>query len=103
MRANPDLTVRFVTNTTKESKETLLGRLRGCGFADIRKSDMFTSLSAAEHYVRTNKLRPLYLLTDDARRDFADAETVEPGTEDSVVVGLSPEQFHYEKLNDAFR
>lgn len=64
---------------------------------------MFTSLSAAEHYVQINKLKPYYLLTDDAQKDFAGLDCVETGNENAVVVGLAPDKFVYENLNDAFR
>lgn len=103
LKQNPNISVRFVTNTTKESKQTLLSRLQNCGFENISPNDLYTSLSAAEHYVRTNNLRPFYLLSDDALNDFADIDQFETGTENAVVVGLAPDRFHYEKLNDAFR
>lgn len=95
--------IRFVTNTTKESKETLLKRLHNCGFDNITANDMFTSLSAAEHYVRTHELRPMYMLTEDAQRDFCGVNDVSVGQENAVVVGLAPDEFNYERLNDAFR
>lgn len=103
----PDVTLRFVTNTTKESKDTLLARLTRIGFTSIKKNDMFTSLSAAVEYVRSNRLQPFYLLTDDAKKDFIDGDhdhcDTAKGMENSVVVGLAPEQFNYENMNHAFR
>lgn len=62
---------------------------------------MFTSLSAAVQYVRSNKLSPLYLLTDDAKQEFGAPEQCED--QNAVVVGLAPEAFNYEKMNEAFR
>lgn len=79
---------------------------------------MFTSLSAAVQYVQTNKLKPFYLLTEDAKKDFATEQqttdninmTANDGGNDddddemdAVVVGLAPEKFVYDKINDAFR
>ncbi|XP_031622085.1 haloacid dehalogenase-like hydrolase domain-containing protein 2 isoform X2 [Contarinia nasturtii] len=118
LRSIDDVELRFVTNTTKESKETLLERLHRIGFLSINKTDMFTSLSAAVEYVKTNNLRPFYLLTEDAKRDFieqtenvsattatttTDSNNDVDGTENAVVVGLAPDQFVYEKINKAFR
>lgn len=96
--------MRFVTNTTKESKETLLRRLHRIGFLSITSNDMFTSLSAAVQYVKTNDLKPYYLLTEDAKMDFIEqTANVHDGNENSVVVGLAPDKFVYETMNTAFR
>lgn len=96
--------MRFVTNTTKESKQTLLQRLHKIGFSSITKDDMFTSLSAAVHYVKTNELRPFYLLTEDAKTEFAEicsSDSMED--KNCVVVGLAPDKFVYDTINIAFR
>lgn len=66
------------------------------------ENDMFTSLSAAVQYVRNNKLLPLYLLTDDAKKEFGPSDQC-MDTANAVVVGLAPDQFNYEKMNEAFR
>ncbi|XP_055311141.1 haloacid dehalogenase-like hydrolase domain-containing protein 2 isoform X2 [Sitodiplosis mosellana] len=122
LRSINDIQLRFVTNTTKESKETLLQRLHRIGFSSISKDDMFTSLSAAVQYVKTNDLKPFYLLTEDAKKDFGEqttenssaatmtttttaaaTESNDDGNENSVVVGLAPDKFVYETINEAFR
>lgn len=86
---------------------------------------MFTSLSAAVEYVKSNDLKPFYLLTEDAKKDFAGQTTENPstattatkttaapplnddgdddGNENAVVVGLAPDKFVYETINKAFR
>lgn len=65
---------------------------------------MFTSLSAAVQYVQTNNLKPFYLLTEDAKKDFAEHMTANDGNDkNAVVVGLSPDKFIYELMNEAFR
>ena len=91
--------LRFVTNTTKESKETLLKRLTGIGF-DIKADEVFTSLSAARHLVDDRNLRPMLLLQQDAIVDF---EGVDVNNPNAVVVGLAPDCFNYSTLNKAFR
>lgn len=91
--------LRFVTNTTKESKETLLRRLTGIGF-DIKAEEVFTSLTAARRYVDQRNLRPMLLLQQDAFKDFKGVDVNNPN---AVVVGLAPHCFDYEFLNKAFR
>lgn len=51
------------------------------------------------NYVKDHKLNPFYLLSQDARRDFPEGTSSD---HDSVVVGLAPDEFHYENLNRAF-
>lgn len=101
LRREPSITIRFLTNTTKESKDTLLGRLHRIGFTSIKKEELFSSLSAAAQYVQQHNLNPLYFLTDDARQDFV--PTDERVDKNAVVIGLAPEKFTYENMNDAFR
>lgn len=93
------VSVRFVTNTTKESKETLLRRLTGIGF-DIKAEEVFTSLTAARRLVDQRKLRPMLLLQQDALEDFKGVDVNDPN---AAVVGLAPDCFNYELLNKAFR
>ncbi|XP_052890136.1 haloacid dehalogenase-like hydrolase domain-containing protein 2 [Anopheles moucheti] len=92
--------VKFVTNTTKESVGSLFDRLRKIGF-ELAREEIYGSLAAAAEYVRKNNLNPFYLLTDDARTDMPPNDATRPT--DSVVVGLAPERFCYEYLNEAFR
>jgi ribonucleotide monophosphatase NagD (HAD superfamily) len=93
------LALRFVTNTTKESKSTLLNRLKSLGFR-INEKEVFTSLTAARRLIEANNYRPFCLLEDDARKDFKEISTDNPN---AVVIGLSPNSFNYHILNKAFR
>lgn len=108
LRLLDDVCVRFVTNTTKESGDTLVNRLHRIGFTSIDKSDIFSSLSAAVKYVHANGLNPFYLLTEDAKKEFIglternDTQSTSKN-EDSVVIGLAPDKFNYESINEAFR
>lgn len=88
-----------MTNTTKESGQTLYERLVHIGF-QLDRNEIYSSLSAAASYVRQHDLRPMYLLTEDARRDFPDAS--EGSVENAVVVGLAPKAFDYAHMNRAF-
>uniref|UniRef100_G3Q111 Haloacid dehalogenase-like hydrolase domain-containing protein 2 n=1 Tax=Gasterosteus aculeatus aculeatus TaxID=481459 RepID=G3Q111_GASAC len=91
--------VKFVTNTTKESKKHLLERLHRLNF-DLQEEEIFTSLSAARTLLEQKRHRPLLLVEDSALQDFTGIETSEPN---AVVIGLAPEQFNYQTLNKAFR
>lgn len=91
--------VRFVTNTTKESKRKLLERLRRLNF-DLQEKEIFTSLSAARSLLEQKEHRPLLLVEDGALEDFAGIDTSEPN---AVVIGLAPDHFNYLTLNKAFR
>lgn len=97
-----NLQIKFVTNTTKESKRRLFNRLTSLGFP-VKQDDFFTSLSAAHDFVKKSQLKPMLIIDDAAMEDFEDVKPAD-GTElDSVVIGLAPELFNYEKLTDAFR
>ncbi|KFO98031.1 Haloacid dehalogenase-like hydrolase domain-containing protein 2 [Calypte anna] len=97
LRSAP-VTVRFVTNTTKECKRDLLERLTRLGF-DIAENEIFTSLTAARNLLEQKHVRPLLLVDDKALPDFTGIATDDPN---AVVVGLAPEHFHYEMMNKAF-
>lgn len=61
--------LKFVTNTTKESKRVLLERLTNIGF-DIIADEIFTSLTAAKRLIEMRKLSPLMLVDDKALEEF---------------------------------
>ncbi|XP_037959829.1 haloacid dehalogenase-like hydrolase domain-containing protein 2 isoform X2 [Teleopsis dalmanni] len=91
--------VKFVTNTTKESSNTLYNRLCKIGF-NLKKEEIYSSLSAAVNYIKLHKLNPYYLVSEDARTDFPPYDNTKPF--DSVAIGLAPKEFHYDNLNKAF-
>lgn len=84
LRSAP-LTVRFVTNTTKESKRDLLERLTGLGF-DIAEHEIFTSLTAARNLLEQQQVRPLLLVDDKALPDFT-GEQLRKQLDDEQQVG----------------
>ena len=49
------------------------------------------------------QLKPLLLLQEEAVKDWADVELSNNVQHDSVVVGLAPDHFHYQKMNEAFK
>ncbi|KAF8948056.1 hypothetical protein BGZ47_006729 [Haplosporangium gracile] len=91
---------RFCTNTTQYSGDTLANKLRKFGF-NVKREEIFTSLSACRQFVQARGLRPLLMFEPDALEEFTGIPTSEPY--DSVVIGLSPSSFHYDMMNKAFR
>ena len=61
--------IKFVTNTTKESKNKLHNVLTKIGF-DIKKEEIFTSLTAARKLIESQNLRPMLFLEPSAFEDF---------------------------------
>ncbi|KAM0791170.1 hypothetical protein ACM66B_005654 [Microbotryomycetes sp. NB124-2] len=93
------LALRFVSNTSKESKSSLLAKMARMNL-DVREAELFTSLSAVRQLVDDDNLNPMYLLSDSARTDFPPSSP----PYDSVVVGLAPLKLAYDNgLNQAFR
>ncbi|KAJ1966262.1 hypothetical protein IWQ62_002476 [Dispira parvispora] len=83
-----------------ESKSQLHTRLTNLGFQH-HPEELFTSLMAALQLVKKYQLNPLLFLSRSANSDFANI--VDPDAKpNAVVVGLSPEDFNYPKLNEAF-
>ncbi|XP_043272966.1 haloacid dehalogenase-like hydrolase domain-containing protein 2 [Venturia canescens] len=93
--------IKFVTNTTKESKSYLHNRLTQLGF-HINQDEIFSSLAAARELILNRNLNPLLLIDTAAMEDFEDLKKSDSDL-NAVVVGLAPEKFHYEELNQAFR
>lgn len=93
--------IRFLTNTTKESVNSLYNNLKQIGF-ELKVEEIYSSLTAARQYLTRHNLKnPFYILSDDARNDFPKPN---PEAEyDSVVIGLAPDQFNYEYMNIAFK
>ncbi|XP_076618459.1 haloacid dehalogenase-like hydrolase domain-containing protein 2 [Colletes latitarsis] len=98
---NANIPLKFVTNTTKESKNVLHNRLTKLGF-EIKKEEIFSSLAAAKRLIASRKLNPMLLIEPAANEDF---EGLVKSNEkaNAVVVGLAPNKFHYDVLNEAFR
>lgn len=79
----------------------MYNRLKNLGF-DIKKEEIFSSLAAARQTIIKRCLNPYLLIDSAAMEDFEDLIKVEKQY-DSVVIGLAPEKFNYDDLNNAFR
>ena len=60
-----------MTNTSKESKSTLLQQLHYCGFHSVDEGEIFSPLTAAASFIKQESLRPSFLLEKDAEDDFS--------------------------------
>ncbi|XP_066151418.1 haloacid dehalogenase-like hydrolase domain-containing protein 2 [Euwallacea fornicatus] len=97
-----DLTIKYVTNTTKESKRMLHERLTNLGF-QVNKSDIISSLGACRNLIASRSLKPMLMVAPEAMEDFQDLSCPPTETPDAVVIGLAPTEFQYNRLNEAFR
>lgn len=93
------LPLRFVTNTTTKTKQTLLARLSGLGL-EITGEELFTPGQAARSWLTEHHATPELLVHPDLEQEFAGLPKQERR---AVVVGDAGETFTYDTLNRAFR
>ena len=95
---------RFVSNTTRKCRRTIVERLSDMGF-DISEEEIITPPVAASAYTKnTGKEHCYLLLTGDAERDFIQATSSIAGERiDCVIIGDAGDNFSYNRLNTAFR
>jgi len=93
------LPIRFVTNTTRSTRNQVLAKLTKMGFR-IDESSIFSAPIATRNYVQQNRLRPLLLVHPDLLDEFAEIDCARPN---AVVVGDGGDVFNYQMLNRAFR
>ncbi len=101
---------RLVTNTTRQSRATVIERLRSYGFT-VEDSELFTPIVAAETVMAAAGVRlaaPFVdedLLEDFHTADLAGGTSGRPpeGPPDAVVLGDLGEQWSAALLNEAFR
>lgn len=101
-----DVYIKFVTNTSKESRKTLHENLVAMGFT-INLEEIHSPLKAANEYIRRYELNPLYMISESASNDLpescSNSENTTKKDYDSVVIGLAPDSYTYETLNKAFK
>jgi HAD superfamily hydrolase (TIGR01458 family) len=93
------LPLRFVTNTTRSTKQTLLTRLAKLGL-DISESELFTPGQAARDWLDRNDCSPVLVVHPNLAQEFAGLPAREKR---AVVVGDAGDAFDYAHLNGAFR
>ena len=70
---NAGIEIKFVTNTSKESLRDIHERISKLNF-NIRKDEIFTSLTAVRKLVDARNIRPHLVLADSAMEDFEGKE-----------------------------
>lgn len=93
------LPLRFVTNTTRKTKQALLRRLAGLGL-DVEADELFTPASAARDWLSEHDAAPVLVVHPNLESEF---EGVPARKSRAVVVGDAGEAFDYDHLNAAFR
>jgi len=93
------LPLRFITNTTTNTKAALLVRLRALGLA-IADDELFTPGHAARAWLTAHDASPVLLVHPNLEAEFAD---LAEGKAHAVVIGDAGEAFTYANMNRAFR
>lgn len=98
---NEGLHIRYVTNTTRSTRTSIISKLTKMGF-HIDTEELFTAPSAIHDYLIQKKLSPYLIIHPDLEEEFADLVAANQHP-DAVVMGDAGKYFTYEKLNPAFR
>jgi HAD superfamily hydrolase (TIGR01458 family) len=93
------LHIRFVSNTTRSTKQAILDQLDRLGIA-IGSDELFTPAQAARDWLNQHHRSPYLLVHPDLIPEFHDLAS---GSGKAVVVGDAGEAFDYLTLNNAFR
>jgi len=91
--------VRYLTNTTRSTRQSLVERLRKLGL-EIEEREVFSAPQAAVQVLGQRGLRPFLLVHPNLLPEFKDFSTVNPN---AVVLGDAGEALTYQNLNQAFR
>src|SRR5262245_576445 len=93
------LPIRFVSNTTRSTKDAILKRLAGFGVS-LPENELFTPARAAREWLVEHGRSPHLLIHPGLEPEFQGLPT---GGERAVVVGDAGEVLDYKALNRAFR
>ena len=91
--------VRYVTNTTRSTRRSLVDRLVRLGMA-IEEQEVFSAPEAARQLLQQRGLRPLLLVHPGLLPEFDDFSKTDPN---AVVLGDAGAALSYDGLNRAFR
>ncbi len=93
------LGVRFVTNITRQSRQSVVDQLNTMGFA-VRPEDVFTPAIAARQWLLEKGRVPFLLIHPGLAEDFAGVRQGEP---DALILGDVGQALDYGLLNQAYR
>jgi HAD superfamily hydrolase (TIGR01458 family) len=91
--------VRYLTNTTRSTRRSLVDRLRRLGLG-IEEKEVFSAPQAARLLLGQRSLRPLLLVHPDLLPEFEDFPKADPN---AVLLGDAGPALTYDGLNQAFR
>ncbi|MEW2913346.1 TIGR01458 family HAD-type hydrolase [Leisingera sp. JC11] len=91
--------VRCLTNSTRQPKRRIMGKLRDLGFG-IQPEEVFTPVAAALAWLERTGHSPHLLVHPALEEEFQDCKG---GGPPAVVVGDAGPAFCYENMNRAFR
>ena len=94
-----DLAIRFVTNTSRMTRQAILVELARLGFS-IQQDQLFTAPVTAMEWVRQHGRRPYCLVHRDIQSEFADLDQTDPN---AVIIGDAADDLNYANLNRAFQ
>ena len=95
------LSLRLITNTTRQPRRRILDRLRALGF-DFPDEALTTAPSAIRAELERRGCTARFFVHPDLRAEFAECDSA-GGAVDVVVLGDMGEHFDFATLNDAFR
>ena len=61
----------------------MFNRLKTIGF-EIRREEIFSSLLAAKEMIKKHKLKPYLMLSEEAKEDFEDIESVDSEQQNGI-------------------
>jgi HAD superfamily hydrolase (TIGR01458 family) len=92
------VTLRFVTNTSRQPAAVVLDKLRRLGFA-LDEAELFTAPHAARRWLRAGGYRPHLLVHPEIRCEFDDLDRHEPN---AVLLADAEDELNYRNLDEAF-
>lgn len=93
---------RFLTNTTRRSRRSLVQKLRAFGI-EVNPEELYSTCVVAALWLKQHNIQKVHLLLpEDAQSDFLDFKITDTEPE-AVVVGDLGGQFNFDNLNEAFR
>jgi HAD superfamily hydrolase (TIGR01458 family) len=91
--------LRFITNTSQQTRASLLRHLRKLGFT-LEEAQLFTAVDAARQWMRQRQLRPYCLVHKNIAAEFEEFEHRDPN---AVFIADAAGDFTYDNLNRAFQ
>ncbi|NSL54336.1 TIGR01458 family HAD-type hydrolase [Uliginosibacterium aquaticum] len=92
------LPLRFLTNTTRSPRASVVGKLQAMGLG-IAPDEVMTAVHATHQYVQRHHLHPWLLIHPDIAAEMGPSAAAP----DAVVLGDAADGFSFAAMNQAFR